>query len=160
MNLFNIQQQHLILAEQLGEGELTPELKQELVINETDLNEKGIAYGFVLKQFYYNLAAVQSIKKDYAEKEAKIKKTIERMESAIGGAMQLFQIDKIESPLIKLSFRKSESVEIINEAQLDEKYSVTKTTTIPNKVAIKEALKNGVEVTGAVLITNFNLQIK
>jgi hypothetical protein len=160
MNLFNIQQEHLILAEQLSEGELTPELEQALVINESDLNEKGIAYGFVLKQYYYDLAAVQSIKKDYAEKEAKIKKTIERMETAISGAMQLFQMDKIESPLIKLSFRKSESVEVINEAQLTDQFTTTKTTVTPNKVAIKEAIKNGEVVEGAVLVTNFNLQIK
>jgi hypothetical protein len=160
MNLFNIQQEHLILAEQLSEGELTPELEQALVINESDLNEKGIAYGFVLKQYYYDLAAVQSIKKDYAEKEAKIKKTIERMETAISGAMQLFQMDKIESPLIKLSFRKSESVEVINEAQLTEQFTTTKTTVTPNKTAIKEAIKNGEVVEGAVLVTNYNLQIK
>jgi hypothetical protein len=160
MNLFNIQQEHLILAEQLSEGELTPELEQALVINESDLNEKGIAYGFVLKQYYYDLAAVQSIKKDYAEKEAKIKKTIERMETAISGAMQLFQMDKIESPLIKLSFRKSESVEVINEAQLTEQFTTTKTTVTPNKTAIKEAIKNGEVVEGAVLVTNLNLQIK
>jgi hypothetical protein len=160
MNLFNIQQEHLILAEQLSEGELTPELQQALVINESDLNEKGIAYGFVLKQKYYELAMAKQEKKNYAEMEAKIQKSIDRMETAIGGAMQLFQIDKIESPLIKLSFRKSESVEIINEAQLTEQFTTTKTTVTPNKVAIKTALKNGEVVEGAVLVTNLNLQIK
>jgi hypothetical protein len=74
--------------------------------------------------------------------------------------MQLYGIEKVESSFLKLSFRKSESVEVINEAQLLPEFTTTKVTTTPNKTAIKEAIKRGEVVEGAVLVTNQNLQIR
>ena len=74
--------------------------------------------------------------------------------------MQLFDVEKIETPLIKLSFRNSESVEITNEQQLDSRFIVTKTVSTPDKKAIKDAIKSGVFVEGATISYNRNLQIK
>jgi len=74
--------------------------------------------------------------------------------------MQLYEVEKIETPLIKLSFRNSESVEITNEQQLDAKFIVTKTVSTPDKKAIKDAIKSGVFVEGATISYNKNLQIK
>jgi hypothetical protein len=74
--------------------------------------------------------------------------------------MNLYEVDKIETPLIKLSFRNSESVEITNEQQLDSRFIVTKTVTTPDKKAIKDAIKNGELVEGATISYNKNLQIK
>jgi len=160
MNLFNIQQQYLSLAEQLSEGELTPELEQALIINETELKEKAVNYAYVIKQLGHEVNAVADEIKRLTELKKRNEKAIERMETAISNAMQLYGIDKVDSSFIKLSFRKSESVEVINEAQLTEQFTTTKTTVTPNKTAIKEAIKNGEVVEGAVLVTNFNLQIK
>jgi ribosomal silencing factor RsfS len=74
--------------------------------------------------------------------------------------MQLYDVEKIETPLIKLSFRNSESVEITNESQLDDCFIVTKTVSTPDKKAIKDAIKSGVFVEGATISYNKNLQIK
>ena len=160
MNLFNIQQQYLSLANQLSEGEVTPELEQELIINEAQLQEKAVNYGYVIKQLGHEVNAVNEEIKRLTDIKKRNEKAIERMETAISNAMQLYGIEKVDSSFLKLSFRKSESVEIVNEAQLAPEYLTTKTTTTPNKTAIKEAIKQGVEVEGAVLSTNFNLQIK
>ena len=160
MNLFNIQQQYLSLANQLSEGEVTPELEQELAINESQLQEKAVNYGYVIKQLGHEVNAVNEEIKRLTDIKKRNEKAIERMENAISNAMQLYGIEKVDSSFLKLSFRKSESVEIVNEAQLTPEYLTTKTTTAPNKTAIKEAIKQGIEVEGAVLSTNFNLQIK
>ena len=40
MNLFNITQNYLTLANQLSEGELTPQIEIELQLNETQIKEK------------------------------------------------------------------------------------------------------------------------
>jgi len=160
MNLFNIQQQYLSLANQLSEGEVTPELEQELAINESQLKEKAVNYGYVIKQLGHEVYAVNEEIKRLTDIKKRNEKAIERMETAISNAMQLYGIEKVDSSFLKLSFRKSESVEIVNEAQLTEQFTTTKTTVTPNKVAIKEAIKNGEVVEGAVLVTNFNLQIK
>lgn len=160
MNLFNIQQQYLSIANQLSEGEVTPELEQELIINEAQLQEKAVNYGYVIKQLGHEVNAVNEEIKRLTDIKKRNEKTIERMETAISNAMQLYGIEKVDSSFLKLSFRKSESVEIVNEAQLAPEYITTKTTTAPNKNAIKDAIKQGVEVEGAVIVTNFNLQIK
>jgi replicative superfamily II helicase len=163
MNLFNIQQQYLSLANELSEGELTPELEQALIINETELKEKAVNYAYVIKQLGYEVNAVAEEIKRLQDLKKRNEKAIERMETAISKAMQLYGIDKVDSSFIKLSFRKSESVEIVNEAQLaqlSDDFMTIKTTRTPNKVKIKDALKAGEVVEGAVLVTNFNLQIK
>jgi len=56
--------------------------------------------------------------------------------------MQSFQKDKLETNLYKISYRKSESVEIINEEMIPQEFMKEKTTVAPDKTAIKEALKN------------------
>ena len=160
MNLFNITQNYLTLANQLSECELTPEIEAELIINESQLQEKAVNYGYVIKQLGHEVNAVNEEIKRLTELKKRNEKAIERMETAISNAMQLYGIEKVDSSFLKLSFRKSESVEIVNEEQLAAKFTTTKTTTTPNKVAIKEALKRGEVVYGALLSTNFNLQIK
>lgn len=160
MNLFNIQQQYLNLAQQLGEGELTPELEQQLIINESELKEKAVNYGYAIKQMEHEVSAVDLEIKRLHELKKRNDNAIDRMKLAISNAMKLYGIEQVESSFLKLSFRKSESVDIINEAQLAPEYLTTKITTTPNKTAIKSAIKQGVEVEGAVLSTNFNLQIK
>ena len=66
---------------------------------------------------------------------------------------------KINMDTITLSVRKSVSVEL--EAGFNNPYfcKVVKEL-VPDKRAIKEALKNEEKIEGAMLITNFNLQIK
>lgn len=160
MNLFNIQQQYLSLANQLSDGEVTPELEESLKINESQLQEKAVNYGYVIKQLGHEVNAVNEEIKRLTDIKKRNEKAIERMETAISNAMQLYGIEKVDSSFLKLSFRKSESVEIVNEAQLAPEYLTTKTTTAPNKTAIKAAIQSGEVVEGAVLSTNFNLQIK
>lgn len=160
MNLFNIQQQYLSLAEQLSEGEFTSELEQALIINETELKEKAVNYGFVIRGYEYNNTCIDNEIKRLQELKKRNTNVVNRLENAISEAMKLYGIEKVESPTLKLSFRKSESVEIVNEAQLAAPFKTLKTTCTPNKTLIKEAIKNGEVVEGAILVTNLNLQIK
>jgi hypothetical protein len=82
------------------------------------------------------------------------------MKDAVRNAMVSSGIDKIESSLFKLSLRRSEAVEVVNIDQLPESLVTVKKTVSADKVKIKEAIKNGVPVEGAVLVENFNLQIR
>jgi hypothetical protein len=162
MNIFKIQQQYVSIINQVieAEGELSEELIQAIEINETDLKEKAVNYGYAIRMFEFDNTIVdEEIKRLQALKKLNNKKA-EWLERTISNAMQQFGIEKVESPTLKLSFRKSESVEIVNEAQLTEQFTTTKTTVTPNKTAIKEAIKNGEVVEGAILVTNFNLQIR
>ena len=66
----------------------------------------------------------------------------------------------IETDLIKISWRKSESVEITDISKLPHEYLTIKVDEKPNKDAIKEAIKAGKEVPGAELKQKQNIQIK
>jgi hypothetical protein len=74
--------------------------------------------------------------------------------------MQLFDLTEIKTPTLKINFRKSESVEVENVNLLDPVYVTFKEVRTPDKESIKIAIKNGLEVTGATLKQNLNLQIK
>lgn len=67
---------------------------------------------------------------------------------------------KLELPHSKISYRKSDSVEITNFNLIPSKYIKKKVEENPDKVAIKEAIKNGKEISGAKLVTNYNVQIR
>ena len=74
--------------------------------------------------------------------------------------MELSGRKSLESPRCKVSYRKSSSVEVPDINALDKDY-VTETIEIkPNKVAIKEALKEGKTVEGAEIVERQNLLIK
>ena len=67
---------------------------------------------------------------------------------------------KLELPHSKISYRKSDSVEVADIEMLPEEYVKTKIEKNPDKVAIKNAIKDGKEIKGAKIITNYNIQIK
>ena len=161
ITLYTIKTDYLRIAEQLIEngGELTPELELALNINQDQLQEKAINYAYIIKEAEYEIdmldkeiARLQAMKKSRAG-------MVDRLKSNITGAMELYGVEKIESATMKLSFRKSESVEIVDEKLIPEEYLVPQPAKI-SKSMIKDAIKSGSEVPGASITTNFNLQIK
>jgi hypothetical protein len=162
MNIYKIQNEfQLIIAEVINnEGEITPELETALTINKEQLQSKAVDYCYVIKQLDYDC---EQIDNEIARlnKLKKVRSNLtDRLKNTVSSAMQLYDVEKIETPLIKLSFRNSESVEITNESQLDACFIVTKTVTSPDKKAIKDAIKSGQLVCGATISYNKNLQIK
>jgi Siphovirus Gp157 len=161
LQLYKIEQEYINLADQLIEngGELTPELEEALIINKEQLEHKGQCYGFVVKSLESDVDVIDSeIKRLQGLKKSR-GNTIDRLKESIKKAMELYQIDKLETPTLKISFRSSESVEV-DESMLDSKYMVEKKTYQPDKAMIKADIKSGVVVTGAILQHNNNLQIK
>lgn len=162
MNIYQIQNEfQLIIAEVINnEGEITPELETALTINKEQLQSKAVDYSYVIKQLDSDCEQIDAELKRLQQLKKVRTNLAERLKNTISDAMNLYEVEKIETPLIKLSFRNSESVEITNESQLDPCFIVTKTITTPDKKAIKDAIKNGEVVTGATISYNKNLQIK
>ena len=67
---------------------------------------------------------------------------------------------KLDLPHSKISYRKSDKVEVVDIKKLPKEYIKTKVEENPDKVAINNAIKNGKEVEGAKIVTNYNIQIK
>ena len=158
MNLYNIKNEYLQIAHKLTEGELTPELEQALIITQENLQEKAINYGYVIKNFESEVNIIEEeIKRLNALKKAR-QNAVDKLKNNISDAMQLFGILEVKAPTFKMNFRKSESVEIFEG--LDQEFITEKVSYQPDKIAIKNAIKEGRTVNGAALVTNLNLQIK
>ena len=67
---------------------------------------------------------------------------------------------KMTLPHSKISYRKSDSVDVFNMDLLPTKYIKKKVEESPDKTAIKNDIKNGKEISGAQIITNYNIQVK
>ena len=162
LNIYQISNEYLELSQKLieSEGELTPELELELSINSEQLEQKGRGYGYVIKQFEDE----ELILKSEIERLTKMLKSRttakERIKTTLLNAMQLFSIEKIETPTLKISLRKSTSVDIPDVDLLDSWFKVEKVTISADKKEIKKAIEEGKNVIGATLVTKNNLQIK
>lgn len=150
------QQRLNYLLEESG-GELTPEIQELLIINEGNFLSKSENYA---KAILHYKAVEQTIKAEQERLDAFKKtaqKTQERLKEKLSEAMILFEKEKIEFNTIKLSFRKSQSVQIIDESKIPNEFIKVKTEI--DKAGIKEALKSQ-SIPGAILQDNLNLQIK
>lgn len=81
----------------------------------------------------------------------------ERMKTDLATSMELTGHEKVDTTLFKVSFRKSEAVEV-DDFLLSEAYKVA--TWKANKKRLKEDLKNGLEILGAELVERKNLNIR
>jgi uncharacterized small protein (DUF1192 family) len=159
-SMYQIQSEYQQIADALTTGELTPELEHALQIAEHELEVKSVNYSFVIKDINDEISIINAEIDRLKDLKKVRENALERLKNNISNAMQLFQVDEIKTPLIKINFRKSESVEVDNMALLDAKFLNEKITITPDKMAIKEAIKNGEDVNGARLVINNNIQIK
>lgn len=162
LNLYNIQLQYQVLADTLMDngGEVTPELEEALLINKQDLDVKAAQYALIIKDVDHEINALKSeIERLNAMEKSRVK-TSERLKNTIKSAMELYGIEEIKTDNLKISFRKSTSVEIEDEELIPSLFKEEVTTIKINKKEIGEVLKAGQAVSGASLKHNKNLQIK
>jgi hypothetical protein len=162
LKLYEIEAEFMALAQSIIDngGEVSPEQEELLQINQTNLETKARGYGFIVIDLESEITIIDGELARLTALKKSRSKTIDKLKEMVSNAMSMYGIDKIESPTLKLSFRKSESVEIEDEKYILNEYCTIKTTSTPNKNKIKEAIKSGVDVFGAVLVENKNLQIK
>lgn len=67
---------------------------------------------------------------------------------------------KVKTGRVTVSIRTTQAVEVSEGADLPEAYTTVKTTVSPNKVAIKQALLDGVEVPGCHIEERESVQIR
>lgn len=160
--LYQIEQEYLNIVQSIIDagGEITEEQETALSISKEQLQNKGVCYGFIVKELEGNIDLIDlEIKRLNALKKPLVN-SIDRLKNNLSQAMQMFDVTELKTPLLKINFRKSESVEVTDIDLLDADFVKTTITKAADKVAIKEAIKQGENVQGAVLVTNQNLQIK
>ena len=162
MNIYQIQNEYLLLVNQIIDngGEITPQQELNLQITRDQLQDKGTNYAFVIKKLDAECDIIDAEIKRLSELKKVRQNACERLKANISNAMQIFEVDKIESPLIKLSFRKSQSVNVADVNSLPNEYKTIKVTEQADKMKIKQALLNGETIEGCEIVNSNNLQIK
>ena len=131
---------------------------QELIALELKNKSNNIVY--VIRNLEGNNAAIDTEIERLQQLKKRNSGNIEKVKSNILWFMQQNNIDTIKSDLATFSKRKSESTDIENIEQIPQEFITIKQTFVPDKTAIKKAIKEGKEVAGAKVVINYNLQIK
>jgi hypothetical protein len=161
-SIFQISVELGIIIDQIIEagGELTPELEEALSIKEGQLETKATKYGYAIKTMEYESQIIDEEIKRLQDLKKVRQNTMQRLKDVLSTTMQSFDIPEIQTPTLKVNFRKSSSVEILDEDKIPAEFVTIKQTKTVRKVDIKKAIKEGREIEGAQLVENQNLQIK
>lgn len=124
------------------------------------LRDKVDATVRVIRMFEGSADAIDSEIKRLTELKKNRLANAERVEKWIAYAMQANNIEKIDTDLFKIGFRKSKAVVVEDEKMLDSKFISVKVVEKPDLTAIKKAIDEGEEVAGAHIEERKNLQIK
>ena len=156
MNLYEITE----LQKEL-EKEEDAEIKQDLQeLIAVELKNKSNNIVYAIKNLESNNAAIDAEIERLQALKKRNSSNIDKVKSNILWFMQENNIDSIKSDLATFSKRKSESTDIENIELIPQEFITIKQTFTPDKTAIKKAIKEGREVAGAKVITNYSLQIK
>lgn len=124
----------------------------------SEASEKIANCGRVLREWEAEVDAMKAAEKAIAERRKQAEKKITWLEGLTVAALEALG-DKVECPDIRVSTRKSTKV-IVDEERLHLDWYKQVISRKPNTEAIKKALKSGVAVEGAELVTCQNLAIK
>lgn len=160
LSLYHITQEQFRIYELLEElgGEFTPEIEEALAINHENFVVKSEGYIEGIAKY----RDMKELAKAKAKEYMRIAKTCENIEEGLKGRLQHAMVvmghDKVDVGLRKLSLRSSTAVNITDETAIPAEYIIVETKV--DKMKIKEALKNGVVIDGAELVTNKSIQIR
>ena len=123
----------------------------------TDYENKVENYIKVIKNLEADVEARKAEIKRLTELNKADEKKKDHLKETLSTSMQLTGHERVDTQLFKVSFRKSQAVEV-DELVLPESYKVA--TWKPDKKRLKEDLKNGLEIIGATLVERKNLSIR
>ena len=124
---------------------------------QTDYENKVENYIKVIKNLEADIEARKNEIKRLTELNKADEKKKDRLKETLTISMELTGHERVDTILFKVSFRKSEAVEV-DDLLLPEAYKVA--TWKADKKRLKEDLKNGLEIIGATLVERKNLSIR
>lgn len=153
-SLYEIDQQ-IVSCVDMDTGEIIDmdKLSELQIERETKLESVALW----IKNLKAEEAALKAEKDAFAEREKQTKAKREKLSEWLTGALNG---EKMSTNKVAISFCKSESVKITDIDSIPMSYIVETITESPDKVAIKAALKNGLDVPGCELELKNNISIK
>jgi hypothetical protein len=166
MKLYELTNDYLALLNAIDNDEIPEEAIEdtlEAITGEIEIKADNIAC--LLKNLDAECKAIKAEEERLAERRKAKEKSHERIKRYLSETLQRAGLDKIETARNRITFRKSEVVEIdeaafISWARLHRDDLLTYAEPKANKTEIKKVLKDGIEIVGAELRVNQNIQIK
>lgn len=106
-------------------------------------------------------AEIDAVKKEIERLNARVKSATKKNDFIKSMLLDaLHATGKVKTPRVTVSIRKTQAVEIEANAPIPEAFQTVKTTVVPNKIAIKKALAEGVEIAGCSLVERESVSIR
>lgn len=109
-----------------------------------------------IKNLKAEIEALKAEKDAFAKRQKSAENKMESLKQYISNYLEG---TAYESAKVKVSFRKSEALDIMEGAIIPDEYLKFKEPDV-DKVELKKALKSGVQIPGVSIIENKNIQIK
>lgn len=166
MKLYELTNDYLALLEAIDNDEIPEEAIADTLESITAcIEDKADNIACLLKTLDAECKAIKAEEERLAERRKAKEKSHERIKQYLSETLQRAGLDKIETARNKITFRKSESVEVdedafIKWAEIHRDDLLTYSAPKVNKTEVKKALKDGIEIVGAELRIKSNIQIK
>lgn len=164
LTLYEIASQYRGMAEKLSDLDLDEQTIADTLEGESGaLVEKGTNVAFVVRNLEASAEAIKSAEAAMAARRKAIENRAARLRAYLLDGMRVAGIQKIESPHFSISVRKNPpSVVVFDAAQVPGEYmrQPEPPPPAPDKKAIADALKNGVDVPGCTLAQSERVEIK
>lgn len=166
MKLYELANDYLAFLNAVESGEIPEEaIADTLEAITASIEDKADNIACLLKNLDAECKAIKAEEDRLAERRKAKEKSHERIKQYLSDTLQRAGLDKIETARNCITFRKSESVEVNEDVffewaqkNRDDLLKYSKPTA--DKTAIKRVLKDGIEIAGAELRVNRNIQIK
>lgn len=166
MKLYEIANDYLALMQAIENDEIPEEaIADTLEAIVAEIEDKADNIACLLKNIDADIVAIKAEETRLAERRKVKEKSAERIKQYLSDVLQSAAIDKVETARNRITFRKSESVELdegafVAWAMENNNDLLTYSAPKANKTEIKKALKGGAEIVGAQLVSKNNIQIK
>lgn len=136
------------------------EMEKYLQIAQGDLEEKFQNIGLVYKTLSAEAEAIKQEEKKLSQRRKALENKAENLKKWLYSEMAQMDISKISKPNIVLSIAKNPPKLVCDESLVPSEYKVSETVIAIDKSKIKNDLKQGFKIAGAILIQETSLMIK
>lgn len=165
MKLYEIANDYMALMNAIDNDEIPEEALAdtlEAITGEIEVKADNIAC--MLKELEAEIGAIKAEETKLAERRKSKERACDRLKQYLSDTLIRVGIDKVETARNKITFHKSESVEIgesfIAWARENRDDLLTFAEPKANKTEIKKALKEGAEIVGAEIVSKMNMQLR
>jgi hypothetical protein len=150
-------------AEQLGDLDLPDDVIADTLESLSgDLELKAANVALFARNLSATADAIKQAEAGMAARRIAIENRVKRLKDYLQNCMELAGVRKIEGPYLRLAIRENPAgVDVFDSAQLPTEYLrwPEPPPAVPDKVAIKNSIKAGVEVPGARLSYSKRIEI-